>query len=148
MYLQSWHGWCHKKLLPSRRVLCTPYNHIPCHFKQSHIRKVYACLAVTCHLRFWQNDRGLLLATAVIREIILYPVVIHRDAEDCSVSRSRRCLVTVRTTGLKKWLPVKICIVNCRLKNTLYVYTCLSGHPYVTISFLCLDIGSEDNGYL
>ena len=51
----------------SRRVLCTPYNHAPCHFMQSHIRKVYACLAVTCHLRFWQNDRGLLRATAVTR---------------------------------------------------------------------------------
>ena len=67
MYLQRWHGWCHKNLLPSRRVLCTPYNHAPCHFMQSHIRKVYACLAVTCHLRFWQNDRGLLRATAVTR---------------------------------------------------------------------------------
>ena len=22
---------------------------------QSHIRKVHACLAVTCHLHFWQN---------------------------------------------------------------------------------------------
>ena len=32
---------------------------------QSHIRKVYVCLAVTCHLRFWQNDQGLLCATAV-----------------------------------------------------------------------------------
>ena len=30
---------------------------------QSHMRKVYACLAVTCHLHFWQNDRDLLLAT-------------------------------------------------------------------------------------
>ena len=51
----------------SWRVLCTPYNHAPCHFMQSHIRKVYACLAVTCHLCFWQNDRGLLRATAVTR---------------------------------------------------------------------------------
>ena len=25
------HGWCHVKLLPSRRVLCTPCNHTPCH---------------------------------------------------------------------------------------------------------------------
>ena len=32
---------------------------------QSHIRKVYACLAVTSHLHFWQNDRDLLRATAV-----------------------------------------------------------------------------------
>ena len=67
MYLQRWHGWCHIKLLPSWRVLCTPYNHAPCHFMQSHIRKVCACLAVTCHLHFWQNDRGLLRATAVTR---------------------------------------------------------------------------------
>ena len=34
---------------------------------QSHIRKVYACLAVTCHLHFRQNDRDLLRATAVTR---------------------------------------------------------------------------------
>ena len=65
VYLHRRHGWCHMKLLPSRRVLCTPYNYAPCHFMQRHIRKVYACLAVTCHLRrFWQNDRDLLRATA------------------------------------------------------------------------------------
>ena len=34
---------------------------------QIHIRKVYACLAVTWHLHFWQNDRDLLCATAVTR---------------------------------------------------------------------------------
>ena len=28
---------------------------------------MYACLDVTCHLHFWQNDRGLLRATAVTR---------------------------------------------------------------------------------
>ena len=44
VYLQRWHGWCHMKLLPSRRVLCTPYNHAPCHFMQSHICKDYACV--------------------------------------------------------------------------------------------------------
>ena len=47
------YGWCHMKLLPSRRILCTPYNHAPCHFMQSHLRKVHAYLAVTCHLHFW-----------------------------------------------------------------------------------------------
>ena len=51
----------------SAQVLCTPYNHAPCHFMQSHIRKVYVCLAVTWHLHFWQNDRDLLRATAVTR---------------------------------------------------------------------------------
>ena len=65
VYLQCWHGWCHMKLLPSWSVLCTPYNHAPCHFMQSHIRKVYVCLAVTCYLHLWQNDQGLLRATAV-----------------------------------------------------------------------------------
>ena len=49
------------------QVLCTPYNHAPCHFKQSHICKVYACLAVTRHLYFGQNDRDLSRATAVTR---------------------------------------------------------------------------------
>ena len=34
---------------------------------QSRIRKVYASLAVTCHLQFWQNDRDFLRATAVTR---------------------------------------------------------------------------------
>ena len=50
VYLQRWHGWCHMKLLPSR--------------------KVYACLAVTCHLHFWQNDRDLLRATAVTSGVV------------------------------------------------------------------------------
>ena len=57
----------HETAAVSAQVLCTPYNHDPCHFMQSHIRKVYACLAVTCHLHFWQNDRDLLRATAVTR---------------------------------------------------------------------------------
>ena len=57
----------HETAAVSAQVLCTPYNHAPCHFMQSHIRKVYACLAVTCHLHFWQNDRDLLRATVVTR---------------------------------------------------------------------------------
>ena len=57
----------HETAAVSAQVLCTPYNHVPCHFMQSHIRKMYACLAVTCHLHFWQNDRDLLCATAVTR---------------------------------------------------------------------------------
>ena len=57
----------HETAVISAQALCTPYNHAPCHFMQSHIRKVYACLAVTCHLHFWQNYRDLLCATAVTR---------------------------------------------------------------------------------
>ena len=53
----------------SAQVVCTPYNHTPCHFMQSYIRKVYVCLAVTYHLHFWQNDRDLLRATAVCHHV-------------------------------------------------------------------------------
>ena len=55
------------KLLPSQCILCTLYNHAPCHFMQSHIRKVHAYLTVTCPLHFWQNGQGLLHATVVTR---------------------------------------------------------------------------------
>ena len=55
----------HETAAFSAQVLCTPYNHAPCHFMQSHIRNVRAYLVVTCHLRFWQNDRVFLRATAV-----------------------------------------------------------------------------------
>ena len=61
--LQRWHGWCHMKLQPSQHKFCvhhTTMHYVSCHFMQSHIRTVYACLAVTCHLHFWQNDRDLL----------------------------------------------------------------------------------------
>ena len=57
----------HETAAISAQVLYTPYNHAPCHFMQSHIRKVYVCLAVTCHLHLWQNDLDLLRATAVTR---------------------------------------------------------------------------------
>ena len=57
----------HETAAVSAQVLYTPYSHTPGHFMQSHIRKVHAYLAVTCHLHFWQNDRDLLRATAVTR---------------------------------------------------------------------------------
>ena len=65
VYLKRWHGWCHMKLLPSQRILCTQYNYAPWHFMHSHIRKVHAYLAVTCHLHFWQHGQDLLCAAAV-----------------------------------------------------------------------------------
>ena len=57
----------HETAAVSARILCTPYNHAPSHFMQNRIRKVYVCLAVTCHLHFWQTDLDLLRATAVTR---------------------------------------------------------------------------------
>ena len=48
-------------------VLCTPTQ--PCiishHFMQSDIRRVHVCLAVTCHLHFWQNDWDFFCASVV-----------------------------------------------------------------------------------
>ena len=47
------------------------YTIQPCtmsrHFMQSHIQRMHTCLAVTCHLHFWQNDQDLLCATALTR---------------------------------------------------------------------------------
>ena len=57
----------HETVAVSAQVLCTPYNHAPCHIMQSPLRKVYMCLAVTCHLHVWQDDWDLLRATAVTR---------------------------------------------------------------------------------
>ena len=37
------------------------------HFMEGHIRRVYAYLAVTGHLQFWQNDLDLLRASVVTR---------------------------------------------------------------------------------
>ena len=48
-------------------ILGTSCDNAEAQFNKSHIRKVYACLAVTCHLHFWQNDRDLLRATVVTR---------------------------------------------------------------------------------
>ena len=44
-----------------------PCTSLQCRFMQSHIRRVHACLVVTCHLHFWQNDRDLSRATAATR---------------------------------------------------------------------------------
>ena len=44
-----------------------PCTRLQCHFIQIHIGRGYACLAVTCHLHFWQNDWDLSRATAVTR---------------------------------------------------------------------------------
>ena len=64
------HGWCHVKCCrfgASSGHAIQPCTRLQCHFIQRHIARVYACLAVTWHLHFWQNDRDLLRATAVTR---------------------------------------------------------------------------------
>ena len=56
----------HKTFAVSVHCVCTIQT-CTCHFMQSHIHKVHACLAVTSHMHFWQNDWDLLPATVVIR---------------------------------------------------------------------------------
>ena len=64
------HGWCHVKCCrfgASSVYTIQSCTRLQCHFIQSHMGRVYVCLAVTCHLHFWQNDQDLLRATAVTR---------------------------------------------------------------------------------
>ena len=96
------------KLLPSRRVLCTPYNRAPCHFMQNHICHVHACLAVTCHLHFWQNDRNLLRATAVTRgcsPLLRATVMFHPPVTTVARKRYRNKSQHRELTLEKKILP-------------------------------------------
>ena len=63
-------GWCHIKLLPSRRKFCVHHTTMR-HFTVSLYSRQHmsgACvLAVTCHLHLWHNDQDRLRATAVTR---------------------------------------------------------------------------------
>ena len=46
-----------------------PYNHTTVYgvtlFETTTVCMVHVCLAITCHMHFWQNDRDHLCATAV-----------------------------------------------------------------------------------
>ena len=58
------------ELLLPRHKFCVHHTTIAslqCHFIRIHIHRVHVGLAVTYHLRFWQNGRDLLRATAVTR---------------------------------------------------------------------------------
>ena len=64
---------------------------------QIHIHKVHACLAVTCHLHFWQNNRDLSHATPVKRWWDGYP------------NKSQHRKLTLE----KKILPIAKLLVCC-----------------------------------
>ena len=49
-----------------------------------------ACLGVTCHLHFWQNDRGLLRATAVTREWNGHRIIVSTQRKCKRTKFSRR----------------------------------------------------------
>ena len=64
------HSWYDMELLPSRHKFCG-HTIQPCAslhrvmFISSHIHRAHLCLAVNCHLHFWQNDWDLLHANVV-----------------------------------------------------------------------------------
>ena len=100
------------KLLPSQWVLRTPY-----HFMQSLICKVYACLAVTCHPHFWQNDQGLFTSVSTESD--------HGEENSpaapagirtCDLSEHEPSALTTELSPFLFWssLPVlKICYKTC-----------------------------------
>ena len=64
------HGRCHVKksfCLGAFSAHRTTIHHATSLHAKPHIRRAHACIAVTCLLHRWQNDRGLLRATAVTR---------------------------------------------------------------------------------
>ena len=59
--MQHFNHQPHKTAAVSARILCTPHSHAPVYSVTSVgvlycLRRVHVCLAVTCHLPFWQND--------------------------------------------------------------------------------------------
>ena len=131
------------KLLSSWCVLCTPYNHAPCHFMQSHIHKVHVCLAVTCHLHFWQNDRGLLRATAVMQGWNGY----RNKSQHRKSTLEKKILLPLLLwfEPATVWSGVHSCMhvlifVSVHIFISLYVYLCLAILIYI---YICLSVSEE-----
>ena len=57
--------WSCCRLGASSAYTIQPCSSLQCHFIWTHIHRVHVCLAITCHLHFWQNDGDLLWTTAV-----------------------------------------------------------------------------------
>ena len=108
-------AWCRVKLLPSRHTLCV--HHIIMHMFTvsliwSHILyRVDACLAVTCHLHFGQNDRDFLRAAAVTRG--------GTDTE-VRVSNNESVPWPLRAHG--RWLWSSCCALPERWQDYVYVF--------------------------
>ena len=80
-------------------VLCTPYSHAPCRFLRSHIRRMHASLAVTCHLHFWQNDRNHYLGGTKSHDSVHKPQLSKRDESRSGIEPRSFCLPTSNFTA-------------------------------------------------
>ena len=63
--LHGWSGDMWKTETACSVYTIQPCTSLQCHFIQSNVHRVHVCLAVMCHLHFWQNDQALLCATSV-----------------------------------------------------------------------------------
>ena len=65
---------CHIKLLQSQHPFCVQHIQLctMSHHCSRHKHRVHVCLAVTCHLLFWQNEWDLLCATGLEQTGIVY----------------------------------------------------------------------------
>ena len=91
-----------------------------CHFMQNNILRVHTCLAVTCHLHFWQNDWDLLCATVVTQGGVMQKPMLWQQA----VARLRRVPMKTPVTYIfwtLKQMNCKTCleIFMVTLKNFL-----------------------------
>ena len=66
---------------------------------------MYVCLAVTCHLRFWQNGRGHLRATAVTRGVEWIPKEESAQKVDPGEENSPTAPAGIRTRDLSITSP-------------------------------------------
>ena len=66
---------------------------------------MHACLAVTCHLHFWQNDQGLLHATAVTRGVERIPKLESAQKVDPGEENSPAAPAGIRTRDLSITSP-------------------------------------------
>ena len=108
---------------------------------------MYACLAVTCHLHFWQNDRDLLRATVVTRgwngyrnksqhrkstleKKILLPF--QQGFEPATFQSRVRCSNhwAIPAPHPDHWLMTAYIALFCALLSSLIVLTC--GSAWVT----------------
>ena len=93
----------------SAQVLYTSYNHaqiytlIQCHFIRSHIIRMHAWLAVTCHQHFWQKDRDLLRATGG-RTITKGKVIINLLTQTSQSWTKTQSTQTVLSALNRRWL--------------------------------------------
>ena len=98
-------------------------------FMQNNICIVHACLAVTCHLHFWQNDQDLLRATAITRGLNRHRNnTYHQSTKNNSTTNTRTPYPTLIGTQLHQEPSQTFChtasrITGIRERTKLILHT-------------------------